>query len=446
MSISEDLESISPWMAEAPDPAPTLHGEHEADATIVGAGMTGLSSALSLRREGLQVVVLEAQRAGFGASGRNAGQLTPTIGKDLFTLTRIYGRERVGGLVHLMETAISHVESLIQKHGIECDYEPVGNVIAAVHPRQHRNLDRAAEAAALHGVPGEVLEPDEMERRALPRAFTRGYFEPHGGVLNPGRYVAGLRRAALAAGAVLYERSPVVTIEASERPVVRTPRGSVRSRCVVIATNAYTSSLGRLRWAGLPLRVQLFQTEPLTRQQRDAVGWSGRQGVYTAHEILENYRRTADHRILGGTKAIRYRFGGRELPDVEASVSARLEETFRARFPELADVRIARHWGGPIHVGLDFLPLVRRLGRHRNLFCSIAYAGHGIPLASYAGEMLADLFLERDGPGRALWSRRALPTPPEPLRWLTFRALNGILSRIDERSDRTAPGRGHPAG
>ncbi len=108
----------------------------------------------------------------------------------------MYGAERVSALVRLQETAISHLERLIEEHRIDCDYEPVGNVIAAVHPRQHANLDLAAETAARYGVPGEMLDAHEMERRGLPRAFTRGWFEPHGGILDPARYVAG-RFAAL---------------------------------------------------------------------------------------------------------------------------------------------------------------------------------------------------------------------------------------------------------
>ena len=432
------LETVSPWLTGAPESRPPLEGERETDVTIIGAGFTGLSSALALRREGLRVVVLEAETAGFGASGRNAGHLTPTIGKDLPTLTRLYGRERVRGLVHLVETAIAHVESLITTHAIDCEYEPVGTVVAAVHPRQHAQLERAAAAARAHGVPGELLEADEMERRGLPRAFTRGYFEPHGGILDPGRYVHGLRAAALRAGADIYERSCVTAIEASAPAVVHTASGRVRCHSVVVATNAYTPSLGRLRSAGLRLNVQLFRTDPLTDRQLAAVDWRGREGIYTAHEMLESYRLTADNRIVGGAKTVRYGFGGAALPDTDASVEARLEETFRQRFPELGDVRIAQHWGGPIFLGLDFLPTVGRGGKHGNILHAVGYAGHGIALASYAGEMIADLLRGRDGPGSALWSRWRVPTPPEPLRWLAFHALTRVLAGMDRSSDRGA--------
>jgi len=434
----------SPWLADLPAvaPCPALAGEHEVDVAIIGGGFTGLSSALALRREGLGVVVLEAETVGFGASGRNAGHLTPTIGKDLPTLTMLYGEARVRALIHLAETAIAHVEGLIARHDIDCEYEPVGNVIAAVHERQHKNIDKVARAARQYDLPGELLEAADLERRGLPRAFTRGFLEPHGGVLQPARYVRGLRQAALDAGAVLHEETRVTAIEEGARCIVHTPGGRLRARFVVLGTNAFTPRLGWLRSAALPLQVQLFRTAPLTPAQKARLGWAGREGVYTAHEILESYRLTADDRIVGGSKDVRYGFGGRPLPDVEAPVSAFLEQTFRARFPELHDVAVTDHWGGPIHLALDFLPVVGRGGRHGNVLHSIAYAGHGVAQASYAGEMVTDLLLERDGPGSILWKRRTVPLPPEPMRWLIHRGLVRLLAGIDRRADRAARGRG----
>jgi glycine/D-amino acid oxidase-like deaminating enzyme len=183
------------------------------------------------------------------------------------------------------------------------------------------------------------------------------------------------------------------------------------------------------------LQVQLFRTAPLSAQQTAAVDWHGRQGIYTAHEVLESYRLTADNRIVGGSKSVRYAFGGADQPDADAAVCGILEGAFRSRFPELSDVAVERHWGGSIFLSLDFLPVV---GRHRNVIHSLAYAGHGVAHGSYAGEMVADLLLERDGPGSALWSRRNLPTPPEPFRWLAFKALTAVLAGIDRRSDRAA--------
>lgn len=427
----------SPWLHTLPPPAPPLVDDGEADVVVVGAGFTGLSTALALRAEGRAVTVLESTHAGFGASGRNAGHLTPVIGKDLPTLASLYGKRRGKALVGLVDTAMAHVETLIARHGIACDYEPVGNVMAAVGPAQHGVLDKAARAAEQLGLDAELLEPAAMRARDLPAAFTRGLLWRRGGILDPGRYVLGLRQAAVDAGVVLHEGSPVTSIGDDAPAVVTTPGGRLRARDVVLATNAWTPTLGRLGHVVLPIHVRLFRTAPLSPAQHAAIGWSGREGVYTAHEMLESYRLTADGAIVGGSKTVRAAAAGHDPADAGA-MDAEIERAFRERFPALRDLPIVARWGGPLGFALDFLPAVGRTGRAGNVWYSAAYAGHGIALASYAGTMLADLMAGRDGPGAALWAHRKPPLPPGgPLRRLVVRALVGVFGMLDERVDRT---------
>jgi len=426
---------VSPWMEGVPSRAPALACDIDCDVAVVGAGFTGLSTAIALREHGLRVVVLERETAGFGASGRNAGHLTPWIGKDLPTLVMLFGRQRTRELIALVQTAIGHVERTIEKHAIDCAYEPVGNVMAAVHPKQYAMLEKAAKAGAEVGADCEMLEPEEMRRRGLPRAFLRGVLERRGGILHPGRYVRGLRAAALAAGAEIYEGTPVTRVEDGEPALLHTPGGRLRARMVALGTNAWTADLGLLKSAVMRLHVYLFRTAPLTQAQRRAVDWHGREGIYTAHEMLESYRLTDDDRIVGGAKTVRYGYGGRALAD-DPKTFAFIDAAFRDRFPELHDVAITDHWGGPIAFALDFLPAVGRAGKKGNLYYSVGYAGHGIALAGYAGTMIADLMLGQDGPGRGLWGRRRIPLPPEPLRWLVVRALTGVFGATDRRVDR----------
>lgn len=422
------------WMEGVAAAAPALTGEIEADVAIVGAGFTGLSAAIALRRAGHAVVVLEQDHVGFGASGRNAGHLTPVIGKDLPTLALLF-RTRGRALVELVQLAIDHVERTLGEYGIACDYDPVGNVLAAVHPRQHGMLDKTARAAAALGLDGEILEPATMRARDLPPAFTRGFLMRRGGILDPGRYVRGLRQVAEAAGAQIYEGTPVRAIADRAPAVIVTRTGQVRARAVVLAANAYTPALGWLHRTLARVQVYLFATAPLTPAQRAAVGWHGREGIYTAHEMLESYRLTADQRIVGGAKTVRYGFGGRPLAD-DPGTFALIESAFRERFPALREVPITHRWGGPIAFALDFLPAVGVTGRQRNVYYSAGYAGHGIALASYAGTMIADLVAGRDGPGAALWAHRKPPMPPEPLRWLVAHGLVAAFGAIDRRVDR----------
>jgi gamma-glutamylputrescine oxidase len=426
------------WLDPPPDPGPPLEGDVEADVIVIGAGYTGLWTALALRERGADVVVLERDYAGFGASGRNAGHLTPTIGKDLPTLLRLYGRERAGALVRFAETAVEHVEAAIPERELDCDYVPAGNVLAGVHPGQRPMLEKAAGAASQVGAAMRMLDESELAELGLPRCVACGYLEERGGVLQPGKYVRALREQAVAAGARLWESTPVDAIADGPRIRLETPRGLAAAAICVIATNAYTPRLGRLRSAVAPLQVSMFATAPLTPAQRERVGWAGGEGIYTAHEVLESYRLTADGRIVGGSRHVRWPPGGRLLPDHDPKSFTALEEMFRGRFPELQDVVVERFWSGPIAMTLDFLPAIGRGGRHQNVLFGIGYNGHGIAQASYAGTLLAKMAHGEDPGHPELLRRRRVPMPPEPLRTPMARSLLGALRFLDRRTDRRA--------
>lgn len=432
---------LSAWLEEHPTASPEtpqLAEDLDVEVAIIGGGYAGLSSALALAAEGAEVALLEARFCGFGASGRNAGHLTPTIGKDLPTLTLLYREPTVRALLELAERAIAHVEALIESHAIDCAYEATGNVLAAVCERQHGAIDKAARAAEAAGVPGELLDAAQMRRRGLPRAFSRGFLEPSGGLLDPGRYVRALRTAAIDAGVRVFEETPVRTLDLGSRVTLRTPRARVKARNLVLATNAFTGQLGLMQRRMANLGVQLFATAPLSTAQLARVGWQGREGIYTAHEMLESYRLTADNRVVGGAKHVRYRYGGAPSLDADPGIARRLEAVFRQRFPELSDVPVDSHWGGPIALALDFLPLVGRLPDHKNVLYALAFAGHGLAMASYAGVLIADLMHGRPSAGEVLWTRPAVPLPPEPLRWLLARSLTGAFGLIDAVADRLA--------
>lgn len=436
----------SPWLAEMPQPSPPLRGEQRVDVAIVGAGFTGLGAALALREEGLSVAVIEREVAGFGASGRNAGHLTPTIGKDLPSLLRLYGRERARRFAEAAEAAVANVEEHIARHGIDCDYHRAGNVIAAVHPSQHVRLERAARAAEALGLKATYLSPADARKRGLPGLVTAGVLEGVGGVLDPGKLVRGLRRAAQEAGAALYERTPLLRLDEGPRLLLHTPGGRLRADRAILATNAFSPELGRVLRSRLArVNVSLFRTARLDEEQRAAVGWPGGEGIYTAHEILESYRLTADGRIVGGSKYIRYGFGNAALPDEDAATDAALARVFRERFPEL-ETPVERFWSGPIAMTLDFLPSIGATGRFHNLFYAVGYNGHGVALATFAGRALADWIAGREGPGTVLVERRSLPLPPEPLRWLAVRGIASALGALDARLDRrVGRERGTPA-
>ena len=440
--MSDDLSApflpISAYLEAPPDSAPAVSGDLRADVAIVGGGLTGLSTALALRRAGVDVVVLEREFSGFGASGRNAGHLTPTIGKDLPTLLMMYGRERTAAIVRFAEHCVRRTEALIGEHGIDCDYAPSGNVMAVVHPKQERRLRRAAALAGEVGAAMRFLEADDMRARGLPPAFLCGALEGAGGTLDPGKLIRGLRRAALAAGVRLYENSAVARVTRDPSPVVHTARGIVRAERVVMASNAWTREIGTPGEKILPLYVTLFETAPLDEAQLAALGgWPHREGIYTAHEVLESYRLTTRRTIIGGSKAPRYFWGARpaEHGGADRRAQAVIAGAFRDRFPALAGVPIAHFWGGWIAMTLNFLPSIGPLGSDGRLWHALGYNGHGVAQATAAGEILADGILGRDNQWARVFRKPAPTLPPEPFLWLTARGLLALFSGIDRITD-----------
>ena len=436
METPEFFET-SPWIFGAPiELRPSLAGVARSDVVVIGGGFTGLSTALSLREAGVDVALVERDHCGAGASGRNAGHLTPTIGKDFPTLVKYVGQARAVEYARFADRSVHYTEEMIRKLGIDCEYRPVGNIITGLHPRHRGPLEKGAALAAKLGVNVSFLDETEVRRRHLPSHVRCGVLEQVGGHLHPGKYVLALRQAALDTGVRIFENSAVMRIEDSGSPViVHTANGSISADKLVIATNAYTPvTLGRMRSKVFPVRVTLFRTPVLTEEQWQRLGWGGREGLYSAHEAMESYRPQADGRITGGSKWVQYGYGSTLTPGRLPEVFADWRALFRQRFPELPDVDIESFWGGWIGLTLDFLP-VHQANKRGTVFHGIGFNGHGIAQGTYAGPMLADQVLGRPNPEVEMFQRRMIPLPPEPVRWLVVRGIASMLERIDRKVD-----------
>ena len=430
------FHEISPWLSTPGDLQPALNEELASDVVVIGAGYTGLATALALREQGAAVVVLERDFAGSGASGRNAGHLTPTIGKDAPTLLRLFGRERAGALLRFADAAVECAEETIRKRGIDCEYAATGNILGGVHGKHEASLRRAAEAAAGLGARVRYLDSEALRARGIPPAFRCGILEEAGGHLHPGRYVLGLRRAALRAGVRLFEGSELLELRSGPRVVARTAGGTVTADHAVLATNAYTATTGWRRRSVAPLRVQLFETEPLPADALASLGWPGREGVYTAHEVLESYRLTRQNTLVGGSRVVRAGYGARLPRARDPAAFAVIEAAFRERFPTLGGVAVQHFWGGWIGLTTDFLPSLGVDGPGANVHYGIGFAGHGVAQATLMGEMLAASVQGREHPFEAALRRRSLTWPPEPLRWVGGKLIIAALEALDRRTDR----------
>jgi glycine/D-amino acid oxidase-like deaminating enzyme len=436
VSTAVQYSAFSGWLDRPTDVSPALADEVECDVAVVGGGYTGMAAALRLAERGADVILLEAAFCGWGASSRNAGHLTPTIAGDPQLLATVY-RRRARELVRFADAAVHFTEGLIERLRIECEYEPTGNVSAALSAGQ---LRRAERIARILGDAGGEVEFVHGRDAGLPHAFLGGILERAGGILNPGLFARGLRAALRNSGAKVFEHSAVQAVAPDgARLVLSVPGGRVRAGRVVLATNAYTRDLPFApRRIVAPLWVTLAETEPIEPERLDATGWTSRAGVYTQHIILESYRPTARGTVVFGSRLPQPPRGSLGAREPEPKVVADIVRGFHERFPSLRDIAPQHAWGGWIAMTPSWLPVAGEAAP--NVLYAVGYNGHGLAQAPYLGTLLADR-LAGDEPHddlRAVW--RARPRfAPAPL--FSGAALRAGWA-IDRISDRLSSPRG----
>lgn len=373
--------------AGGPVAEPPLAGQVTCDVAVVGGGVGGMTAALRLAESGADVVLLEAQTCGWGASSRNAGYVTNSIAADPALLALLFRREKVRALFQFAESAVEFTEEAIASRGIDCDFEKVGIVQAAVSKGQLRKARRNAKIMAEAGSSAEFVEGPAA---GLPDGFFGGMREGIGGTLNPGKYVLGLRQAVLTSGARVFEHTQVRNVASGQTGVtIETAGGRVRAKQALLTTNAYGKDLAITpRRLVSPVWTSLVETEPVAPERLDAIGWTSRAPMVTAHMILESYRVTPRNTIVFGTRRLETTRGELAARTPSAPVVDDLVRGFRERFPGLSDVAPQRSWGGWIGMSSTWLPVVGEAAP--NVLYSLACNGHGFAQAQYVGSMLAD--------------------------------------------------------
>ncbi|BBK42581.1 FAD-dependent oxidoreductase [Allostella vacuolata] len=397
------------WQATAePSPhCPPLAGEVESAVAIVGAGYTGLSTALALAEGGVAAVVLETGEPGGGASGRNGGQVIPGIRHFPDELEAAFGREAGRRLYEFGLGTADAAFALIERHGIRCDAGRTGWVQPADKPSSMDASRRRVEQWRRMGHPARMLDRDEMAHVLGSRAYLGGWTLPGGGTVQPLSYARGLARAALAAGVRIHGGTPAIGIEpAGERWRVVTPGGSVVAGRILLATNALADGLWPPLSRGL-LPVWSFQvaTSPLSPHDLARV-LPGRPAVSDTREVLRYFRLDRDGRLVIGGKG---RLGG---PRGMGSFGLQ-RRMLRRLYPGLADQPIEHGWGGQVAITLDRLPRVHELAP--GVLASIGCNGKGVALCSALGRPLAEALS-----GRPL---AELPLAAAPLRPIPLHGL-----------------------
>ncbi|WP_420404602.1 NAD(P)/FAD-dependent oxidoreductase [Nisaea sp.] len=361
---------------------PSLAGEIDADACIVGGGLTGVCAALQLAERGYSTVLLEAGRIGDGASGRNGGQIVMGYGCDMTTFERAVGREAAKTIWQMGTEAVTDINLRIERHGIAADYRR-GYLHAALNARQAGGLLELAESwSGTYGFADiRMLDAGDTAAATGSDIYRAALLERGSGHINPLAYLRGLARAAENAGARLFEASRVTCLQRGTRPVLETARGRVTARMVVLAGNAYLGGLvPEIEYRIAPVLSAVAATAPLTADQQARI-LPGNEAVADSNTALNYFRKTPDGRLLFGGLAS---YSGRPLNNASAALRKRMAGVY----PELSNIDMEYCWSGKLAITVTRMPDFGRVDS--NIYYAQGLSGHGVALTGLAGKLIAE--------------------------------------------------------
>ncbi|MDD1497207.1 FAD-binding oxidoreductase [Agrobacterium sp. CNPSo 3708] len=361
---------------------PKLEGEMHADICVIGAGFTGMSAALELAEKGFSVIVLEGTRIGFGASGRNGGQIVNGYSRDLETIAGRYGQEKAVKLGEMSLEGGQIIRERVAKYGIDCDLVD-GGFFAAFTQKQIQEMEANKTHWEKHGHSGlEMVSKAEVGHYVKSDRYAGGMIDRFGGHIHPLNYVLGEAAAVEKLGGRIFENSRVIGVEKGTSPTVRTAHGKVTAKYVLVCGNAYLGKLlPEIGDRMMPVSSQVMATEPLDAGLIESL-LPANYCVEDANYILDYYRRTSDNRLLYGG-GIGY--GGSDPADLTSVIRPNMLKTF----PQLKDVKIDFAWSGNFALTLTRIPHMGRLSE--NIYFSHGDSGHGVTTTQLLGRILAEV-------------------------------------------------------
>ena len=360
------------------------------DVAIIGAGFTGLSAALALARKGANAVVLEANTIGWGASSRNGGMVLTGLKLGVNQLISMYGRERAQRMYAASLASIDCVEQIVHEENIACDFSRCGHLEVACKPSHFNDYARQAEVIAREfNHPLRVVPRNQLSAEIGSAIYHGGMLDEVSAGLNPARYVAGLAKAALHAGAAIFENTRVQGLARESRQGdsgwrVATAAGTLWARAIFAATSGYTgSATPRLQKKIIPIGSYIITTEVLPEALARELSPRNRM-IYDSKNYLYYYRLTPDRRML---------FGGRAafFPETEDTIRSSAEILRRGLidvYPQLRNTRIEYVWGGTLDFTFDIMP---HAGEMEGIHYALGYAGHGVAMATWQGQKMAEM-------------------------------------------------------
>jgi glycine/D-amino acid oxidase-like deaminating enzyme len=378
---------------------PALAGDLTADVCVVGGGFSGLNTALELAERGLSVVLLEAHKIGWGASGRNGGQLIRGVGHGLDQFTKVIGEDGVRQMKLMGLEAVEIVRQRIERFQIPCDLT-WGYCDLANKPADLADFAEDAEELRSLGYRHQtrLLQADEMHSVVGSKRYVGGLIDMGSGHLHPLNLALGEARAAQQLGVQLFEHSAVTRIDYGPEVKVHSSRGTVRAKTLVLGCNAYLNDLNpELGGKVLPAGSYIIATEPLSPALAQEL-LPQNMAVCDQRVALDYYRLSADRRLLFGGAC---HYSGRDPKDIAAYMRPKMLEVF----PQLAAVKIDYQWGGMIGIGANRLPQIGRLKDQPNVYYAQAYSGHGLNATHLAGKLLGEAISGQHGGGFDLFAK-----------------------------------------
>jgi glycine/D-amino acid oxidase-like deaminating enzyme len=369
---------------ELPD-IPAYEGGGRVDVAIIGAGFTGLNAAITLAGAGMSVAVLDAQKPGWGASGRNGGFCC--LGGGMLSdaqLDRQFSNSARLGWRSAEINAVRHVEALVA--GKDVERQSLGETRLAHRPRYMRGLEsEIALAQENYGVTPTLHSAGDLIAKGMNAGFHGGITQPMGFALNPRKYLALLLEKALKVGARIYAGALVTDMEQSRKTWTLTAGGQhLRAEQVLIATNGYSAEQGWMAGRYMPVQSSVIVTRELTQSELDAQGWTSHQMCYDSRNLLHYFRLMPNNRMLFG---MRGGLGGRAASEQKARLRARRD--FGTMFPAWRDVQITHSWSGMVCLSGKLMPFVGPVPGQPGLHAAFAYHGNGVAMGSYSGHLAA---------------------------------------------------------
>jgi gamma-glutamylputrescine oxidase len=359
-----------------------LEGELEADICVIGAGYSGLSTAIHLAEHGFKVVVVEGAGVGWGASGRNGGQVVNGLNASLETIGRRYGEKTAGFVGSMVQEGAGIIYDWVSRYGIDCDLKR-GNIYAAYTPQHMRELEAKKALWQRHGMDDhQLLDREGIRKHVGSDVYEGGMIDHSGGHMHPLNLVLGEAKALETLGGTVYEQSPVTRVDqGADNAVVYTDKGKVTAKAAVVCGNAYLGNVvPELTARVMPVSTQMMATEPLGEERAKALLPTD-MCVEDVRYILDYFRLSADHRLIFGGGVV---YGGTDPADVVAKLRPNMDKVF----PQLRDVKVDFAWSGNFALSFSRVPQMGRLGNR--VYFAHGYSGHGVTGSHLFGRILSE--------------------------------------------------------